>query len=127
MTLPIAALAALAGGLGAVARFVVDALVNRRLPNSPLPAGTLSINISGSFLLGLLTGLAARHSGLPPALTNIAGAGFCGGYTTFSTASLEVVRLWDTDGPPPGILYAVTTLTGSLLGAALGLLAATLT
>lgn len=127
MTLPIAALAALAGGLGAVARFVVDAMVNRRLPNSPMPAGTLLINITGSFLLGLLTGLAARHSGLPPALTSVAGAGFCGGYTTFSTASLELVRLWDTDGPTHGIRYAVATLAGSLLGAALGLLAAGLT
>lgn len=118
-------LVCLAGGLGATARFVVDALLNRRLPNSPLPAGTLAINVTGSFLLGLLTGLAG-HSALAPAWVSVAGTGFCGGYTTFSTACVELVRLWDADGPTPGLAYALTTLIGSLLAAAAGVFVAAL-
>lgn len=115
-------LTCLAGGLGAVTRFVVDALVNRHLPATSLPLGTLVINVTGSFLLGLLTGLAVRHSGSTSALTSIAGTGFCGGYTTFSTASIELVRLWDGAGPSSGVRYAVATLAGSVLAAGVGLL-----
>lgn len=108
-----------AGGLGAVARFVVDGLVSRHRRGA-LPLGTLVINIGGSFLLGLVTGLAVRHAGFPAAVESAVGTGFCGGFTTFSTASVDVVGLWEADGPRPGITYAVLTLAGSVLGAALG-------
>ena len=116
----------LAGGLGAIARFVADAFVNRRVRRSPMPLGTLSINVSGSFLLGVLSGLVAHHAGLSPALAAVLGTGFCGGYTTFSAASLEAVRLWGADGPAQGITYAATTLIGSVAAAGLGLWASAL-
>ncbi len=83
---------ALAGGFGAVTRFVVDAEVGRRLPRRGLPLGTATINISGSFLLGVITGWWAFHSG-NPATKSLLGTGFMGGYTTFSTASVEGARL----------------------------------
>lgn len=119
-------LVSLAGGLGAVTRFVVDALVNRRGHRGPWPRGTLLINVTGSFLLGLVTGLAATRSGagVSTEVVAVAGTGFCGGYTTFSTASIEVVRLWLADGPSPALGYALAGVLGSIAAAALGLLVA---
>jgi CrcB protein len=81
---------ALAGGTGAAARFMLDGLLQSRATSYPL--GTLVINISGSFLLGLVTGFAVSAA-LPAEALAIVGAGFLGGYTTFSTASVECVRL----------------------------------
>lgn len=115
-------LVALGGGLGAVARFVVDAVVARRNPFR-LPLGTMLINITGSLLLGLVTGLlAAGPTGSTGATVRaVLGTGFCGGYTTFSTASVETVRLWVAEGSSTGVRYAVTTLVASIAAAALGL------
>jgi CrcB protein len=77
----------LAGGVGAVLRFLVDRAVARRAARS-FPFGTLAVNISGAALLGLLGGLAlSRHTAL------LAGTAFVGSYTTFSTWMLETQRL----------------------------------
>jgi CrcB protein len=87
---------AVAGSLDARTRFVLDGVI--RAPRdtdatwADLPLGTPLINISGSELLGLLTGLVIFH-GVPPAWQVVAGTGFCGGYTTFSTAAFESIRL----------------------------------
>jgi fluoride exporter len=76
-----------AGGLGAVLRFLVDGAVARRAARS-FPFGTLAVNISGAALLGLLGGLAlSRHAAL------LADTAFVGSYTTFSTWMLETQRL----------------------------------
>jgi CrcB protein len=84
---------AVAGGLGAAARFVLDGVVRARTgPRTTFPLGTFLINASGSLLLGLVVGLASAQL-LPESLHAIVGAGFLGGYTTFSTASFETVRL----------------------------------
>lgn len=82
---------AVAGGVGAAARFVVDGLVRARL-GSAHPWGTTVINVSGSFALGLLTGLALQAV-VAPEWKLVLGTGLLGGYTTFSTASVETVRL----------------------------------
>ncbi|WP_223693190.1 fluoride efflux transporter CrcB [Leifsonia poae] len=82
---------AVAGGLGAVARLVLDGVLRSRMVVN-FPLGTTVINVTGSFLLGLVTGLALAH-GLPTEWRAILGTGFLGGYTTFSTASFETVRL----------------------------------
>lgn len=82
---------AVAGGLGAVARLVLDG-VTRSLVRVNFPLGTTVINVTGSFLLGLVTGLALAN-GLPAEWRAVLGTGFLGGYTTFSTASYETVRL----------------------------------
>lgn len=90
---------ALAGSAGAVARFVVDAEVRawaaRRRAGSWLtrwPTGTVAVNVTGSFLLGVLAG-AVLVADASPTWAKVAGSGFCGGYTTFSTASVETLRL----------------------------------
>ncbi len=115
-------LLALAGGLGAVARFEVDTALARRNPLR-IPLGTLVINVSGSLLLGVLTGLlaSADPESPPAAVKAVLGIGFCGGYTTFSTASVESVRLWLAEGATTGARYAALTLVGSVVAAAAGL------
>lgn len=85
-------LVALAGGLGAVVRFLVDAGIGRRGPRLGVPLGTIVINVVGSFLLAWLTGWWAVHTG-DPGFKLTLGTGFLGGYTTFSTASVEAARL----------------------------------
>lgn len=82
---------AVAGGLGAVARLVLDGVLRSRIAVA-FPLGTTIINVTGSFLLGLVTGLAIAN-GLPAEWRAVIGTGFLGGYTTFSTASYETVRL----------------------------------
>src|SRR4051794_3116933 len=79
-----------AGGLGAAARLFLDGAVRERTEASGL--GTVLVNLSGSLLLGLVAGLAAA-SVLPPPVRLVVGTGFLAGYTTFSTASVETVRL----------------------------------
>ncbi|MGO2035621.1 MAG: fluoride efflux transporter CrcB [Brevibacterium sp.] len=82
---------AVAGGFGAAARMLLDGLIKSRVAG-PTPWGTIIINVSGSLVLGFLTGLAAGQI-LPQAWLLVVGTGFLGGYTTFSTASVETVRL----------------------------------
>lgn len=81
-------LLALAGGLGAVCRFVVDGVVRARTSLGD-PDGITLVNVTGSFLLGLVTGLLTAPGGALLVL----GTGFCGGYTTFSTAMVDGVNL----------------------------------
>ncbi len=102
-----------AGGIGAVLRFLVDGAVARRAARS-FPLGTLTVNITGAALLGLIGGLAlSRHAAL------IADTAFIGSYTTFSTWMLETQRL----GEERQVRHAVTNLVASIVfGIAAGLL-----
>jgi CrcB protein len=100
---------ALAGSAGALARFGLDGGLRRRWPTT-FPWATLVVNVTGSLLLGLVTGL-VLFRGEPDALRTVVGTGFCGGYTTFSTASVETVRLLQTGRH----LQAATNAVGSLL------------
>jgi len=75
------------GGLGAVARFLVDGWVGARFGRE-LPLGTFAINVSGAFALGLLDGLALSGNAMI-----VAGTATIGAYTTFSTWMFETQRL----------------------------------
>lgn len=122
MTATLFIVLSLCGGLGACARYALDELVASRLAGS-MPWGTILINLSGSFLLGLLAGLAAGNL-LPAAWQLAVGTGFLGGYTTFSTASVETVRLLQARKPVASAANAFGTLLGALAAAGLGLWAA---
>jgi CrcB protein len=87
----LALLVAVAGGAGAACRFLVDSWVRARA-RSDFPTGTMIVNLSGSLVLGFLVGLVAAGV-LPDTWRQVAGVGFLGGYTTFSTAAVEAVRL----------------------------------
>ena len=108
-----------AGGLGAVARFVLDGVLRAPL-RVMVPIGTMTVNITGSFLLGLLTAL-GMASVLPSEWILICGGGFLGGYTTFSTASSETVRLLQADRIGAAVLAGAGTALAALGAAALGL------
>ncbi|MEV8213644.1 fluoride efflux transporter CrcB [Leifsonia sp. NPDC077715] len=110
---------AAAGGVGAVARLVFDGLLRSWL-RVGYPIGTTVINVTGSFLLGLVTGLALAH-GLPPEWRAVLGTGFLGGYTTFSTASYETVRLAQQRRYRAALLNGVGMLVLALTAAGLGL------
>jgi CrcB protein len=114
----------LAGGLGAGTRFMVDGLIRARF-RSALPLGTVAINVTGSFLLGLVAGLVLAQAA-PPEVQAIAGTGFLGGYTTFSTASFETVRLIQSRRTGLALLNGVGTAAAAVGAAAGGLALAAL-
>jgi len=124
----------LAGGLGALARFLLDGLVRERLvrerlvpgrATTPFPWGTVVINVTGSFLLGVLAGLALWH-GLDPDVRAVAGTGFCGGYTTFSAFGVETVRLAEDGRHRLALANMAGSTAAALLAAAAGLALASL-
>jgi CrcB protein len=105
--------AAAFGALGALARFRVDGAVSARVQRD-FPFGTLAVNLSGAFALGLLTGLAVSTR-----VAFVLGTGFMGGYTTFSTWMVETERL----GEAGELASAFVNLAASML-AGLGCVAA---
>lgn len=105
---------ALAGGLGAGARFLVDSSVRPRV-SATFPWSTHLINVTGSLLLGLIVGLGTGDS-----WHAIAGVGFLGGYTTFSTASVESVHLAIDRRYGAAFANAVGMLIACVAAAALG-------
>jgi fluoride exporter len=108
----------LAGAAGAIARYQVDVTVTRRGDGS-YPWGTFWVNVSGCLLLGLIVGYADHHGA--PTLRTVAGTGFCGAYTTFSTFSLESVRLIETARYATAARYTLTSIAVGGLAAAAGL------
>jgi len=110
---------ALAGGLGAAARFFVDGLLRSRM-RGDLVFGTTVINVTGSLLLGLVTGLAAQHL-VSSDWHLVLGGGLLGGYTTFSTASVETVRLLQERRYLPALVVGLGMLVASVAAAGLGL------
>jgi len=112
-------LLALAGGLGAAARFLVDGAVSRRL-RSAVPLGTVVVNVTACLLLGLVTGWVLAHAG-HDAVAAVLGVGFLGGYSTFSTASVEGARLLLAGRPAAAVGHALGMLVACLLATALGL------
>jgi fluoride exporter len=102
--------AGLVGGLGAIARFLLDGAVVRRAGRA-FPFGTLAVNLSGAFVLGMLAGAALSDTAY-----RIAGTGLIGAYTTFSTWALESHRLAE-DGR--GRLGALNFAASLVLGVAL--------
>lgn len=112
----------LGGGVGAALRFVVDGAVRSRWPVT-FPWGTFLINVSGSLLLGLLTELALAEV-VGEAARLMLGTGVLGGYTTFSTASMETVRLAERGEYLRAFGYGVGTLIASVAAAIVGILLA---
>jgi fluoride exporter len=108
-----------AGGLGAATRLVLDGLIRTRI-RSTYPVATTIINLTGSLLLGLVTGLATGHL-LPEAWQIITGTGLLGGYTTFSTASFETVSLLEDRRYLAAILNGLGILVICTCAAAAGL------
>jgi CrcB protein len=110
---------AAAGAVGAVLRYLVDRLVQGRV-GSDFPYGTLVINVSGSLVLGFLTG-AALHHGLAAGWLTVLGTGLIGAYTTFSTFTFDTVRLLGGDAPAAAVANVAVSVAAGLGAAAAGL------
>lgn len=118
-------LAALGGGVGAALRYAVDEAVTarwRRDHPRDFPLGIFLVNVTGSLALGVLVGLLTGLAGsLAPFETGLLGTGLLGGYTTFSTASLDAVRLARSGRGRTALVYAVGTMVATILAAVSGL------
>jgi CrcB protein len=115
----LAVVVGLAGSFGAASRYLIDGALQDRTTGS-FPFGTLTVNMAGSFILGLLTGLGLAH-GLPAQVRTVAGVGFCGALTTWSTASWETVRLAEEGMGGQALTNAIGGLLVSALCAAAGI------
>jgi CrcB protein len=113
---------ALGSAVGGMSRYLVGGLV-QRLWQTSFPTGTLFVNFSGSFLLGLFLRYALNTPSFSPEVRALLTIGFCGGYTTFSTFSYETIALLDSGEWGRAGLYITASLLlalgGTFLGAAL--------
>lgn len=118
---------AVGAAIGGVLRFVIgNAFVQRVGPG--FPYGTLFINVTGSFLIGLIAQLAAtRALNVSPLVRVFATTGLLGGYTTFSTFSLDTLTLVGDGAPLTGLAYAGGSVFASLIACYAGMVVARLT
>ena len=108
------------GGLGAVARHGVNR-AGLEMMGPGFPWWTMAVNISGSFLIGLLAGLfGAWETGQDMRMFLVTGV--LGGYTTFSAFSLDALTLWERGAFQQAGVYVLGSVILSLLAAALGLM-----
>jgi fluoride exporter len=112
-------LVALGAAVGAPLRFLVDKHMVARLLLSarietPLPWGTFSVNVLGSFLLGLLSGV-GNHT-----IALLVGVGFCGAFTTYSTFAAETTALAASGQRGKAALNVVLNLAAGLVAAVAG-------
>lgn len=119
---------AVAGGLGAVARYVFDTIAGhwaakfqlRQGSDLEFPFGIAVINLVGSFLLGLLVGLSLAGT-VDSQWVLIIGTGFLGGFTTFSTASVDTVRMVFIGHHRRALTNSIGILIGAIVLAGIGL------
>lgn len=116
----LALLVAVAGGAGAACRYLVDGWIQQRW-GGPFPMGTFVVNVSGSLALGVLTGFFMVHASAPGGVRTVAGTGFVGAYTTFSTLAFESFRSAREGARRYALLNVFGSLAGGLTAAGLGL------
>ena len=111
---------AVGGALGCLCRYGANVACVRWF-DTPVFYSTLAVNVVGAFLVGLIAGLPFMQH---PVLTAGAAVGFLGGLTTFSTFSIETIRLWETQTLAAAALNITANVVLSLLAVKLGLMAA---
>ena len=111
-------LVAIGSGLGGVLRYLVPCWIGAA---KGFPWATLTVNVVGSLLVGLLSGLLARHGGSSAeSIRAFAVVGFCGGFTTFSTFSNETFRLIESSHWPSAVAYVSLSILAGLTAVFLG-------
>jgi CrcB protein len=120
MPVPVAIL--IAGGRGALPRYGVDWALALR--SKGFPWATFAVNVSGSLLLGLLFTVMTERIEVDPAIRYGVTIGFLGGYTTFSTFSLETFRLLDARKIGLALAYSLGSVVAGVLGVWVGVVIA---
>ena len=110
---------AVGSAIGGVSRYLLGGLT-QRLIGGTFPVGTLLINVTGSFLLGLILRYGVETATLTPEVRAFMTIGFCGGYTTFSTFSYETVALAEDGQWTRAALYVALSVGLSLVATFLG-------
>ncbi|ETN92354.1 camphor resistance protein CrcB [Gammaproteobacteria bacterium MOLA455] len=105
---------AVGGALGAMARYGVSTWVVQ-LSNHRFPYATLTVNVLGSFVMGILFVLIVERSALPTEMRDLWMIGFLGAFTTFSTFSLDALSLWQNGHLFMALLYVLATVVLCLL------------
>ena len=112
------------GALGSLARYVVGVVTVARFGDG-LPVGTFVVNIAGSFIIGLVAEFAAaRAFGFSPLVRTFVATGILGGFTTFSSFSLDAVALAHNRSPYLALAYVLLSVAGGAVAALCGLLLA---
>ena len=114
---------ALGSAAGGVARFLLSAWIEQRTTTS-FPFATLLVNVTGSVLLGFLATWTYETAGVPADWRAVLTTGLCGGYTTFSTFSLETVALVDEGYAGRATAYVTLSVLLTVLGAYVGVIGA---
>lgn len=102
------------GAIGAALRYLVG-MACSRLAWTSMPLGTLSVNLLGCFLLGLLMALGQKYASFSGASYLMLTVGVCGAFTTFSTFSADTIRMMDNGQWCVALLYLTLSLIGGFL------------
>ncbi|MFC4308531.1 fluoride efflux transporter CrcB [Steroidobacter flavus] len=113
-------LVALGGAIGSVARFKMSGWVLHATPNWRFPAGTLTVNLIGCFIAGLLAGMAVKQDIFSPEARVFLFTGILGGFTTFSAFGLETLLLFKRGEAAVAIANVAVSIVFGLLVAWLG-------
>lgn len=113
-------LVALGGGAGAACRHLVNLWALRAF-GPGFPVGTLAVNVVGSLLMGVLIGVLALRSGGDAGLRLLLATGFLGGFTTFSSFSLDVVTLVQRGEAASAAVYVLVSVAAGIAGLVAGL------
>jgi CrcB protein len=113
---------AVAGALGALARYGLEGLVSNRWPGA-FPWGTFVVNVTGAFALGLLFVLLTERTTIDAWARSGLTIGFLGAYTTFSTLSLETYRLLEDGAVGLALANSLGSLAAGLVAVYLGVVA----
>ena len=112
-------LIAVGGAVGAILRYVIGAAAAQRF-GPRFPVGTLTINISACFIIGLVLEYLNRHAGLSDAWRYLVPIGFIGAYSTFSTFEFEAWSDFTRGAYWSGVLYVTVSLVGGFIAVSLG-------
>lgn len=113
----------IAGGLGSLSRFLLGSWAHRVWANKlTLPAGTLTVNVVGALLMGLLVGVVSTRGELDERWRMVLGVGFLGGFTTYSSFALETVGLLEERSSTAAFAYVLLTLVSAGLACFVGLM-----